>query len=75
MLAAEVVFPKQKQHINLIMHVARGGKPEKKDYERLVQEEADVVWPVLELCWATEPSERASMDVILQRLGDCEYLR
>lgn len=74
MLAAEVVFPKQKQHINLIMHIAKGGKPERKDYKRLVPLESDAVWPVLERCWAAEPKERTSMGVVLGMLGDREHL-
>jgi hypothetical protein len=56
--------------MQLIMHIAGGGKPVKKDYKKLVQLEADTLWPVLEKCWADKPSDRPSMDDILKMLQD-----
>ena len=67
-LASQEVFPRQKQHMQIIMHVAAGGKPVRKDYKKLVQSEADELWPILEKCWTDEPSDRPNMDDMLKML-------
>lgn len=46
--------------------VSLGQKPERKRHPGLP--ESDPIWDLVELCWATQPADRPTMDQVLSRV-------
>lgn len=45
----------------------QGGRPQKADFPNC-SPEADIIWPLLELCWSAAPNERPTMKGIVDFL-------
>ena len=48
--------------------VMKGGRPKQKDFLN-ISNEADAVWPLLQMCWNAAPEARPTMEGIVGSLS------
>ncbi|TEB26738.1 kinase-like protein [Coprinellus micaceus] len=66
-IGSQEVFPRIRD-IHLPAYITGGGRPRKSDFSKL-SGEADMVWPVLEMCWNSAPGARPAMETVLRSLA------
>jgi hypothetical protein len=73
-LSGAPIFPGlMRRDFEVIQYVRTGGRPKMEDYENggplSLSSEAGPIWPLLENCWAMNPSQRPNMDAVVSSLG------
>lgn len=71
-LTLAVPFSLLRRDIHVVTQVLKGAQPPKLDFPALTppieQTDGDALWELMTSCWALNPEDRPTMDVVYQKL-------